>query len=81
MPQQHQNWLSTEDIGNLLRLARLREIKTEYRLLIPKKIPWLSSFINRFIAPLPGIRRLCFCRYIVARPAGLREKKELSPPS
>ena len=78
MPQQHQNWLSTEDIGNLLRLAGYEEIKTEYRLLIPKKIPWLSSFINRFIAPLPGIRRLCLCRYIVARPAGLREKKELS---
>jgi ubiquinone/menaquinone biosynthesis C-methylase UbiE len=78
MPQQHQNWLSTEDITNLLRLAGYEEVKTEYRLLIPKRIPWLSNFINRFIAPLPGIRRLCLCRYIVARPSGLREKKEFS---
>jgi ubiquinone/menaquinone biosynthesis C-methylase UbiE len=78
MPQQHQNWLSTEDIGNLLALAGYEEIKTEYRLLLPKRIPCLSGFINRFIAPLPGIRRLCLCRYIVARPLGLREKKEFS---
>jgi SAM-dependent methyltransferase len=78
MPQQHQNWLSTEDISNLLRLAGYEEVKTEYRLLIPKRIPWLSNFINRFIAPLPGIRRLCLCRYIAARPSGLREKKEFS---
>jgi SAM-dependent methyltransferase len=78
MPQQHQNWLSTEDISNLLRLAGYEEVKTEYRLLIPKRIPWLSNFINRFIAPLPGIRWLCLCRYIVARPSGLRAKKEFS---
>jgi SAM-dependent methyltransferase len=57
MPQQHQNWLSTEDISNLLRLAGYEEVKTEYRLLVPKRIPWLSNFVNRFIAPLPGIRR------------------------
>jgi len=78
MPQQHQNWLSTEDVSNLLLLAGYEEVKTEYRLLIPKRIPWLSNFINRFIAPLPGIRRLCLCRYIVARPSGLRAKKEFS---
>lgn len=78
MPQQHQNWLSTEDIGNLLHLAGYESVKTEYRLLIPKRIPWLSNFINRFIAPLPGLRRLCLNRYIVARPAGLRHRKEFS---
>ena len=78
MPQEHQNWLSTEDIGNLLHLAGYEPVKKEYRLLMPKRIPWLSDFINRFIAPFPGIRRLCLCRYIVARPAGLREKREFS---
>jgi ubiquinone/menaquinone biosynthesis C-methylase UbiE len=78
MPQQHQNWLSTEDISNLLALAGYEEIKQEYRLLIPKRIPWLSHFVNRFIALFPGIRRLCLCRYIVARPTGLRNKKEFS---
>jgi ubiquinone/menaquinone biosynthesis C-methylase UbiE len=78
MPQQHQNWLSTEDLSNLLALAGYGEIKKEYRLLIPKRVPWLSNFTNRFIAPFPGIRRLCLCRYIVSRPVGLRGKKEFS---
>jgi 2-polyprenyl-3-methyl-5-hydroxy-6-metoxy-1,4-benzoquinol methylase len=78
MPQQHQNWLSTEDISNLLRLAGYEEIKTECRLLVPKGIRWFNDFINRFFAPLPGICRLCLCRYVVARPSGLREKKAFS---
>lgn len=78
MPQQHQNWLSSEDICNLLSLTRFEMVKTECRLLVPKKIPLLSAFINRFVAPLPGIRRLCLCRYIVARPLGMRGGQELS---
>ncbi|MBW2305188.1 MAG: glycosyltransferase [Deltaproteobacteria bacterium] len=78
MPQQYQNWLSTEDIVNLLRLARFQVVKSETRLLIPKKIPLLSRFINRYLAPLPGLRRLCLCRYIVSRPLDKREKREFS---
>jgi SAM-dependent methyltransferase len=78
MPQQYQNWLSSEDIGDLLSLAQFQVVKSECRLLIPKRIPWLSAFINRYLASLPGVRRLCLCRYIVARPVNLREKKEFS---
>ncbi len=78
MPQQHQNWLSTEDIGNLLRLANFQVVKTEYRLLIPKRVPWLSDWINRYLAPLPVIRHLCLSRYVVARPTGLRAQNEFS---
>jgi SAM-dependent methyltransferase len=76
MPQEHQNWLSTEDISNLLSLSHFEVVKTESRLLIPKKLPLISDFLNRYLAPLPGIRRTCLCRYIVARPLHLREKKE-----
>ncbi len=78
MPQQHQNWLSTEDISNLLLLANFQVIRTEYRLLIPKRVPWLSDLINRYFGPLPLIRHLCLCRYIVARPMNLRVKNEFS---
>jgi glycosyltransferase involved in cell wall biosynthesis len=78
MPQQHQNWLSTEDIGNLLFLANFQVVKTECRLLIPKRIPWLSDTINRYVASVPGIRRLCLCRYIVARPMKMKPRTDLS---
>jgi SAM-dependent methyltransferase len=78
MPLHHQNWLSSEDISNLLYLTEYQVVKTESRLFIPKRIPLLSRFINRYIAPLPGIRRISLCRYIVARPAGMRGEKELT---
>lgn len=78
MPQQHQNWLATEDIANLLDLAGFQVVKSESRLLLPKKIPVLSTFLNRYVASLPGIRKLCLCRYIVARPLKMREGKDYS---
>ena len=78
MPQQHQNWLSSEDIGNLLTLSGYQVVKTETRLLMPKRIPWISDFLNRYLGTLPGIRRLSLSRYIVARPVGLKAKKTFS---
>ena len=78
MPQQHQNWLSSEDIGNLLTLSGYQVVKTESRLLVPKGIPWLSDFLNRYLGTLPGIRKLSLSRYIVARPVGLKGKEAFS---
>ncbi|MDL2123377.1 MAG: bifunctional class I SAM-dependent methyltransferase/glycosyltransferase family 2 protein [Deltaproteobacteria bacterium] len=78
MPQQYQNWLSSEDICNLLSLARFQVVKSESRLLFPKRIPWLSSFINQYLASLPGLRRLCLCQYIIARPIKQKKKKEFT---
>ncbi len=78
MPQQYQNWLSSEDICNLLSLAKFQVVKSECRLLIPKRIPWLSEFINKYFASLPGVRRLALCRYVLARPLNLEDKREYS---
>jgi ubiquinone/menaquinone biosynthesis C-methylase UbiE len=78
MPQHYQNWLSSEDIVNLLGLARFQVVKSESRLLIPKRIPWLGPLINRYFSSLPGFRRLCLCRYIVARPMNMKEKRGFS---
>jgi len=75
MPQEHQNWLSTEDICNVLGLARFEVVKTESRLLLPKYLPLIGNVVNRYLAPLPGIRRLCLSKYIVARPLELRGKR------
>lgn len=78
MPLHQQNWLSTEDICNLLYIADYQVIKTDRRLLIPKRIPLISDIINRYIAPLPVIRKLCLCCYVVARPLNIRKKRERS---
>ena len=78
MPQKHQNWLSAEDICNLLFLTNYQVIKTENRLLLPKNIPLLSYIINKYLSLLPGLQRLSLCRYVVARPIEKRKKKEYS---
>jgi ubiquinone/menaquinone biosynthesis C-methylase UbiE len=68
MPQFQQNWLSMADISNLLYLADFQVVKKETRLLFPKKIPYLSSFVNHYCASLPLIRKMCLSCYLVARP-------------
>lgn len=78
MPQQHQNWLSQADISNLLSLANFEVVKTEFRMLLPKKIPFFSKIINRYLANLPGLRKLCLGFYIIARPLKLKNEKEYS---
>ena len=70
MPQPLQNWLPLEDIQNFLFLSGFEVIKKNYRLLFPKRIPWLSSFFNRFLAKLPLIRKLCLVEWVIAKPVG-----------
>jgi len=78
MPQQHQNWLSSDDICNLLSLAHFQIVKTDFRLLVPKKIPLFSVVINKYFASLPILRKFCLCQYIVARPIKQKDEREFS---
>ena len=67
MPQPEQNWLSTDDICNLLQLCHFEIIKSESRQLLPKKMGGFGPFVNRYIAPWPIINRFCLKNYVVAR--------------
>jgi len=69
MKEGHQNWLSLPDIENLLDLNGFEVIKRDYRLLFPKYIPLISTLLNKYIAKLPLIKKLCLVQYLVARPA------------
>jgi len=68
MPQKHQNWLSTDDIGNLLALADFQVLKREWRQLLPRRMLGLGVLLNRYLAPLAIVRRACLRNYVVARP-------------
>jgi len=68
MPQGELNWLSTTDICGLMDLGGWEPIRREWRQLLPLHLLGLGKVINRYLAPLPGIRRLCLRNYIVARP-------------
>ncbi|HEY9619549.1 MAG TPA: glycosyltransferase [Crinalium sp.] len=67
MPLLSLNWLSFTDIENLLDLAGFDVIVHGKRMLFPKRLPLLSAFVNRFIAPLPGINRFCLTEHIIVR--------------
>jgi glycosyltransferase involved in cell wall biosynthesis len=78
MPQQYQNWLSSDDISNFLTLSDFQVVKEESRLLVPKNIFFLGSVINRYFGTIPGIRKMCLCRYVIARSMQKKRVKEYS---
>lgn len=61
------NWLSPEDLENLLFLSDFETIKKERKLLLPKKIPYVNPLIE-FIGCLPVVNLMCINNYIVAKP-------------
>ncbi|MGB7084362.1 MAG: glycosyltransferase [Phormidesmis sp.] len=87
-PQPPQNWLSMDDVVNLLAITGYIPLKRGRRFLMPRKIPGLAYLINRYLAPLPGIKHLGLTNYVVARPdfrssfrVDLRSTSRLAQPS
>jgi SAM-dependent methyltransferase len=78
MSQPVLNWLSSNDIANLLHLADFDIVKRDWRQLAPMKLLGLGSLINRFIGTLPIFRRLSLRNYLVARPCPKPVEKPLS---
>jgi len=72
------NWLSSEDIVNILQLSDYDVIMREWRMMLPFKLLGLGPLVNKFIATLPFIRKLCIRNYVVARPRPPAEKQDLS---
>ncbi len=62
------NWLSTNDINNLLYLSDYEVITRKGRILCPLKIPFLAGFLNRFLAKMPLLNLLSLSWFAVARP-------------
>lgn len=62
-----QNWLSSHDIHNLLRLAGFEGFRQTRRLLFPFYVPLFSACMNRFVAHLPFFNRFCLNSFINAR--------------
>jgi ubiquinone/menaquinone biosynthesis C-methylase UbiE len=72
------NYIATADFLNLMDLADFEVINDEHRQLLPLRLFGLGPFVNRFVAPLPGIRRLCLRTYLVGRPVKLFPDRKLS---
>jgi len=68
MPQKEQNALSPDDIANFLYLSDFETVRQEWRQLLPRRFFGLGTLVNRYLAPLPIIRKACLRNYVVARP-------------
>src|SRR6202040_1219103 len=67
VPETEQNWLSEHDLVGMLALSGFEWLKTYRTMLVPKYIPLVSAFMNRIVAKLPLIQRLCMVQVLVAR--------------
>lgn len=63
-----QNWLDDVDLINLCDLSGWEFISKGKRFLFPIYIPFISDFVNRWIANLPVINNLCLTTWVVVRP-------------
>jgi SAM-dependent methyltransferase len=61
-----QNWLSMEDIENLLYLAGYDVVRRGTDILMPAHVPGVSLFLNRIAGQLPVARDLSLVDYFVA---------------
>jgi SAM-dependent methyltransferase len=76
LKQPNQNWLSIQDVHNMLHLTGFELIKTDRKVLIPFYIPFITFLFNRFFANLPFINRLDLVNYMVARPVTKKVDQE-----
>jgi SAM-dependent methyltransferase len=67
VPTTEQNWLSIADIQNLMKLAGFEALETHRIVILPKYVPLVSAFLNRFCARLPLLKRLCMTQIVVGR--------------
>jgi SAM-dependent methyltransferase len=62
------NWVSHEDVRNLLELSGFEQVTMNRRLLLPKRVPLLTTLLNGFVASIWPLTHLCLTYWIVARP-------------
>jgi SAM-dependent methyltransferase len=62
-----QNWLTLEDITNLLALADFEVIRSGQEVLWPFRTPLLDTFCNRYLVKLVPFRWLAMTNFLVAR--------------
>jgi len=67
-PRLEQNWLTVDDVVNLMNLAGFELIKAWPEVVLPVGVPALSSFANRYLAKLWPFRLLALTNVLVARP-------------
>jgi SAM-dependent methyltransferase len=73
-----QNWLTTEDVGNLCYLANLEVIRSSPEIMWPFRTLGLEGICNKYLVRFWPFRLLAMTNTIVARPRPGRQQREHS---
>jgi len=68
MPTPPQNWLTVEDVRNLLDLEDFETLGAQSEVLCPLWVPLFSSLANRILVKIWPISALALTNFVVARP-------------
>ncbi|MCE9591588.1 MAG: glycosyltransferase [Planctomycetes bacterium] len=77
-PMLRQNWLTAEDMGNLLQLGGFEPMRGWQEVLLPLRIPLLAGLCNKVLAKLAPFRWLALTNMVVARPIPVPMKTQPS---
>jgi SAM-dependent methyltransferase len=75
----YQNWLTVEDITQLLNLAGFETIRTWSEVLLPARFPLLDMLCNHYLVKLGLFRWMAMTNLCVARPQGVAVPAEKAP--
>ena len=67
-PQLTQNWLTTDDVVNLMHLSGFRVFRRWQEVLCPLPLPGIAPACDRVLVRLPGGRLLALANFVLARP-------------
>jgi 2-polyprenyl-3-methyl-5-hydroxy-6-metoxy-1,4-benzoquinol methylase len=78
IPDFERNLVAGHVLSTALEVKQFKVTEICRRILVPKRIPFLSRFCNQFLSRLPLLNSLCFIQYVFARPAQLARKPKLT---
>jgi ubiquinone/menaquinone biosynthesis C-methylase UbiE len=67
-PLMRQNWLTVQDIRNLLHLADYEMVRAWEEVLFPFPLPLIEQFLNRMLVRFAPFHLLAITNFIIARP-------------
>jgi hypothetical protein len=76
-PTLRQNWVTVEDMDNLLELAGWTQLRNWTEILLPVDVPLVAALANRFLVRLWPIHHLALSNFVLARPMPCPVDREL----
>ncbi len=67
-PILRQNWLTSRDMVNLLEISDFQPLRAWTEVIAPLRVPYLSTFANRYLAKISPVRFFAIANFMLARP-------------